>query len=305
MCGLFGWNFKRKSRLDIGKREAFAQVLAIANSYRGDKSWGVYSVSKQGPIIRKAVGDICLVSDFGSYGRLPLVMGHTRQPTQGKITEKNAHPFTVGKITLAHNGTISNSTELDKKHNRDCAVDSMHLAHHLNEGKDFKDIQGYGAITWSHADNPERVYLCRLRSGSLHVGGIKNGFGETVGIVWSSDDRHLRSAVGAARMDGFFFEALKEGQIYYTEQGKYFSSDENNKLELSEPHYTTYGSTEYWKKYEENRGYWEESSPGTFKWVQKTTGFQRTARADDEDEMDAMSRLHGYGRGGYFGYGGE
>lgn len=269
MCGLFGWNYRRKSRLEIGKRECLAQVLCIANSLRGDKSWGIYANSKNGVRVHRQVGDICEEPDLGALGRIPILMGHTRWPTMGKVTEKNSHPFTIGNITLAHNGTVSNSDELDKKYNRSVSVDSQHFAHHLNEGLDFDDIEGYGAITWVHKDAPNKIFLCRLRNGSLSVYGLKNGFADQIGVAWSSDSDHLRGAIGSSRLDAFPYQPLEEGRIYWVENGKFFESGkEEKRLNVSTPKYearSIYGGYSS----DEDRGYWKSKGDGVWTWVEK------------------------------------
>lgn len=310
MCGLFGWNYRRKSRLEIGKRECLSNVLAIANSLRGDKSWGIYVHSKTGAHVKREVGDICEVPDLGQMGRLPLVMGHTRWPTMGKVTEKNAHPFTIGDITLAHNGTISNSLELDKKYGRDVSVDSQHFAHHLNEGLDFSDIEGYGSITWVHKSKPDRVYLCRMRSGSLSIYGLKNGLADQVGVVWSSDSDHLRGAIGASRIDAFPYEFMVEGKIYYVEGGKLFESGKDEKkLELSRPSYETargyYGSYTFATD-DEDRGYWKSKGDGTWTWVPKAPSTtNHVGNRSAIERMDDRRMYGGYGGCGIYGPGTE
>lgn len=250
MCGLFGWNFRRRSHIEIGRREALAAVLACANELRGDKSWGVYAVAKDRPdgFIQRSAASITTAAGFCGYGRLPLVMAHTRAPTQGKVCEKNAHPFQVGKIILSHNGTIANSDDLDKKHGRSVRVDSQHLAMHLDEGKPMSEIEGYGAITWNNTDNPGRVFLCRMRQGSLAVYGVKQA-GDTVGVVWSSDKEHLRNAIGAARLDSFPYEELKEGEVTYVEGGKLYTSD--HKIIISSPTYYSRGwsDSDHWHEW--------------------------------------------------------
>lgn len=289
MCGLFGWNFKRRSRLEIGKRECLASALAISNSTRGDKSWGVYAVSKDRPkgFIHKVPDDICKASGVSVLGRLPLVMGHTRAPTQGKICEKNAHPFQVGNIILSHNGVINNSERLDKLHNRSVDVDSEHLALHLSENKSFKDIEGYGVITWNDTKDPDTVFLCRLRLGSLSVYGIKNGTGEQVGVAWSSDKDHLKAALGMARMDCFPYKELEEGTIFYVNKGKLFTAE--SKLEISAP-YTTivhggwshggyggYGGSSRW----DDRGFYvRKKGEDVWTWNQQPNGYSYSHDSD-------------------------
>jgi hypothetical protein len=145
----------------------------------------------------------------------------------------------------------------------------------MDEQRDFSDIEGYGAIEWVHADNFERVYLCRLKGGSLTVYGIRNSSGEDVGVAWSSDQEHLRSALGAARLSGSYpYKALDEGHIHYIENGKlYESGTEVPKLMLKEHVFQSnfhgyYGESSYWDDFE--RGFWVRESAGEWKWIQKT-----------------------------------
>ena len=48
----------------------------------------------------------------------PLAIGHTRYSTSGDTVERNAQPFSVqcnkGRIAVAHNGNITNASELRK-----------------------------------------------------------------------------------------------------------------------------------------------------------------------------------------------
>lgn len=232
MCGLFGWSFTKKTDLPDGKREVMAGVLAISNSLRGNHAWGFVARTREGKArIRRGLGDISHVTGISAYGRFPMLMGHTRYATVGDNTIGNTHPFRLGKVTLAHNGGIWNHEELNKKYDRKCSVDSQHLLYHLVEGKDFSELEGYGAIEWIE-DDSDRVFLCRLKGGSLSTYGIEGSKDKTIGVVWSSDSDHLRSAMGQSRLDCFPYKVMEEGCVYFIENGKMY--EDGRKLDLDQ-----------------------------------------------------------------------
>jgi hypothetical protein len=268
MCGIFGWSFKRRSRIPAAQREALASTLAIANSYRGDQSWGVAYIDREGrQRVRKQVGDIATVPGISALGAWDVLMAHTRYATKGSVVKDNQHPFRAGEVLLAHNGMIFNSEELDKAYGRSCAVDSMHFAHHLAEGRDFSDIEAYGSIEWLEGDS-RSVRLCRMRQGQLAVYGIRNHKGKQVGTVWSSDAAHLRSAVGAARLDAFPYVKLEEGHVYEVTGGILHST--KRRLACVEPQW----DPRVWSRYQSTQG------------VHTVYSFRR----DDEDERTTDKR---------------
>lgn len=84
------------------------------------------------------------------------VLGHVRASTRGEVSAINAHPFISGPILLAHNGTISNTWDLEKKyikHGR-FPVDSELVAACLSKvpSDDAKsvleEIEGSYVLTW-------------------------------------------------------------------------------------------------------------------------------------------------------------
>lgn len=237
MCGIFGWSFKRKAKIPAGQREVLASTLAVANSLRGDQSWGAYYMSAEGrPVVRKHVGDIARVTGVGAFGHVNTLFAHTRYATTGAVIAENSHPFRAGNLLLAHNGMIFNHDALNAKYHRECAVDSMHFAHHLAAGRGFGDIEAYGTVVWVEDPHPHTVKLCRMRQGQLAVYGIKNAKGKQVGTVWSSDRAHLENALGASRLDCFPYVKLEEGAVYEVRQGKLYTV--NQRLACAAPVWT-------------------------------------------------------------------
>ncbi len=114
MCGIVGY---------VGDHEA-SEVLISGLSkleYRGYDSAGI-AVMKSGDHstalpqlqVRRSVGKLRSLS--ARLQREPvrgnLGIGHTRWATHGRPSEENAHPHTVGSVTVVHNGIIENHLEL-------------------------------------------------------------------------------------------------------------------------------------------------------------------------------------------------
>ncbi len=211
MCGIYGWDY-RKAKVSIEQRAMVAAILAVANDTRGGDSWGFWNAER----LTKGLGDIstAAVKTVNSS----VMMAHTRKATTGATTIPNAHPFSIGNIIGAHNGCISNHTELNKEHKRTYEVDSMHLFGHLAENKDFSDIYGYGAIEFIRKEQRSKIYLCKLSGGDLTVCGIGKDINDYQGVLWSSNGMHLESALKTANIEFFKFE-IKQDQVYMVNGG--------------------------------------------------------------------------------------
>lgn len=109
MCGIIGY---------VGKEKALPIIISglKALEYRGYDSAGVAYLDKDKIKIVKEKGKIVnleekLNFDTDTY----LGIGHTRWATHGSANKVNAHPHSVGDITLVHNGIIENYGELKKE----------------------------------------------------------------------------------------------------------------------------------------------------------------------------------------------
>ena len=134
MCGIVGY---------LGAQEAHDILLNGLSrlEYRGYDSAGiaVYDASV-GLQIRRSVGKLKNLRNqiksepvAGSIG-----IGHTRWATHGKPSEINAHPHTIGQITVVHNGIIENHNELRESLKQKGAVfisetDTEIFSHLINE----------------------------------------------------------------------------------------------------------------------------------------------------------------------------
>ncbi len=136
MCGIFGVR---------GAPDAASLVhLGLYSlQHRGQESAGIVAVDESGAA--HAARTLGLVSEgFGAAELAPLsghvAIGHTRYSTSGSSTIENAQPvlarYRGGHISLAHNGNITNATELRRELEADGAIfgstmDSEVLVHRL------------------------------------------------------------------------------------------------------------------------------------------------------------------------------
>ena len=111
MCGIVGY---------IGEKNPIEVLInGLKNlEYRGYDSAGIALKNESQIQVIKSVGKIANLEEKIKAENLitsHLGIAHTRWATHGKPTEENAHPHTVGKVTLVHNGIIENADELRNK----------------------------------------------------------------------------------------------------------------------------------------------------------------------------------------------
>jgi len=111
MCGIFGVSGHPDAA-------ALAHLGLYSLQHRGQESAGIVAVDGEQARAIRAMG---LVSDKFSAETMrtltgPVAIGHTRYSTAGSSTIDNAQPklvhFRGGHVALAHNGNLTNATEL-------------------------------------------------------------------------------------------------------------------------------------------------------------------------------------------------
>lgn len=108
MCGIVGY---------VGKQQA--QNILIGGlkrlEYRGYDSAGIATLNKKGKLTNlREKGKVAGLAALQVTNEVDdsIGIGHTRWATHGAPSVKNAHPHTVGRITLVHNGIIENFQDL-------------------------------------------------------------------------------------------------------------------------------------------------------------------------------------------------
>lgn len=172
MCGIVGY---------IGKNEVRKRILDSLEllEYRGYDSAGLALTSRMSSktTVHKCAGrvsdlrNICKTfKDDAGCG-----IGHTRWATHGGVSDVNAHPHRVGKVTLVHNGIIENYEELKGKFHISnelvSETDTEVVAGVMNslyEGNPhdaifntIKYLKGTFALVVMFEDNPEVIYAVR------------------------------------------------------------------------------------------------------------------------------------------------
>jgi len=115
MCGIFGV-------LGVPKAAAVVHLGLYALQHRGQESAGIVAIDDDGSAhVARKMGLLSDGFDGTTIESLDgvLAIGHTRYSTAGSSTIENAQPvlarFRGGHIALAHNGNLTNATELRRE----------------------------------------------------------------------------------------------------------------------------------------------------------------------------------------------
>jgi amidophosphoribosyltransferase len=154
MCGIFGVQ-------GLPRAASIVHLGLYSLQHRGQESAGIVAIDEDGTArVARKMGLVSDGFDGGTIGSLDgaLAIGHTRYSTAGSSTIDNAQPVLVrfrgGHIALAHNGNLTNATELRRELEDEGSIfsstmDSEVLVHRLAkasseapEGKLAEALQG-------------------------------------------------------------------------------------------------------------------------------------------------------------------
>lgn len=184
MCGIVGY---------IGSKSAEKILLngLKALEYRGYDSAGIALQDESTVELYKAKGKVAaLEAKLTGKSTQRVGIAHTRWATHGVPNEVNAHPHTVGNITLVHNGIIENYEELQKELIEKgvafkSQTDTEVLAAYLNEAhktldmkaaiqKAMKTVVGTFGLLIVSSKEPGSIYVAR-RGSPVLIGIGKHG----------------------------------------------------------------------------------------------------------------------------------
>jgi glucosamine--fructose-6-phosphate aminotransferase (isomerizing) len=181
MCGIVGY---------VGPRESADILLKGLErlEYRGYDSAGIAVLDGGATRVVRAVGK--LVNLAQALARSPVHghvgIGHTRWATHGRPSEENAHPHSVGPVTVVHNGIIENHLALRAgleargavfRSETDTEIFSHAICEQVDAGAPLYEavrrvlttVQGSYAIAVTSDTEPDRIVVAK-NSSPLIIG---------------------------------------------------------------------------------------------------------------------------------------
>lgn len=180
MCGIVGFLNARKNTSEYKMERGLFESMLYCDAIRGFDSTGMFwTKGDDTHVFKKAMP----ASDFldlkpvdsilTKIETYDYIIGHNRWATSGNITNRNAHPFQIGDITLVHNGTLRNWKNLPGAGKID--VDSEAICNSINEigaKATIEQLEGAFALVWHDAaDNTLNLFSNDERP--LHFGFIR------------------------------------------------------------------------------------------------------------------------------------
>jgi len=229
MCGIVGVVSFDKAK-DIAERRSYFQQALYANTLRGHHSTGMFCVPldknhkdiNELALYKKAMAGYDFIQ-LDQFNRLLLnmehykfVVGHNRAKTIGDVTDRNSHPFSIGHITLVHNGTLTELHSLEVPNHWHIPVDSevltMAIVRHGYQNALAK-LRGAAALVW-YDEQDDVLRLFRNKERPLFYALVK---GENTAFI-------------ASEIEMILWLAWRNGY----EIGKYYFIEENSVLTVKD-----------------------------------------------------------------------
>ncbi len=172
-----------------------AYLSLYALQHRGQESAGISVSDGKAIQTTKAMGHVAEIFTDSVLREMPgsMAIGHTRYSTAGDTVERNAQPFSVhcskGRIAVAHNGNITNASELRA------------------------DLEARGAIFQASSDTEVILHLVAHSREKTLAGALRDALLQLEGafsLVFLAEDRLI-----VAR-DPQGFRPLAMGQLEYS-----------------------------------------------------------------------------------------
>lgn len=200
MCGLVGTagNLQHKD-------EALMKRLLMFDYFRGPDSTGIASI-RSGDVVKiaKVASHPLTLFDMEKFKttnqgfQSQVLIGHNRSATRGAVNDYNAHPYQVGHIVGAHNGTLDHRcyTALETKLEAKFETDSLALFACIAKfGVDetIPLLEGAWSLVWWDMKQKTLNFLRNKERPMWFawVGGFKQ-------LMWASEWSIIQSAVRQA-----------------------------------------------------------------------------------------------------------
>lgn len=222
MCGLVGVGDFSKRGMAGTESNLFLDLI-IAGCVRGKHGTGIVKIDTKGnsdwrkmegnPFeLFNAEGIAAWYDDMKKDYR--FYFGHNRHATTGTRSKDHAHPFTQGHITLAHNGTLFQTTNTPNF--KDFAVDSEAMAFSISKiGIQETINKTYGAYCIVYWDDKEKTLnLLRNKERPLYIGvdagWNRMAFASEFGMLaWCAHRNQIKLDVEVLEEDTLYTYSLK------------------------------------------------------------------------------------------------